>query len=113
MAEERKRPAEPETRRTKGTEPQSYGSERDWLYGTTGQTVEGTPHRTSRQDEAFYDPSHDAKELSASEAPALQSADPAPAARSGRATGPASRGGKKIAESNSTRQTYFKKRDYD
>lgn len=38
-----------------GREPQSYGSESDWLTGKTGQTVENTPERTSRHDEDFYD----------------------------------------------------------
>lgn len=38
-----------------GREPQSYGSESDWLTGKTGSTVQGTPQRTSRHDEEFYE----------------------------------------------------------
>jgi hypothetical protein len=39
-------------------EPQSYGSGPDWVTGRTGQTVEDTPHRTSRHDEEFYEDRH-------------------------------------------------------
>ena len=38
-----------------GSEPQSYGSQDEWLTGKTGQTVDGTPHKTSRTDEGFYE----------------------------------------------------------
>ena len=38
----------------KGNEPQSYGSEKDWLTGNTGQTVDGTPEKVEREDEHFY-----------------------------------------------------------
>jgi hypothetical protein len=93
-------------------EPQSYGSQKDWLEGTTAQTVEGTPHRVSRHDEAFYDQSLDVNHDAAAEAPAQQNIDTPRAGRS-RASGPTTLGGKKIAESNETRQSYFRKRDYD
>lgn len=39
-------------------EPQSYGSEKDWLTGKTGQTVDNTPEKTSRTDEEFYRSRH-------------------------------------------------------
>lgn len=94
-------------------EPQSYGSDRDWLEGTTGQTVEGTPHRTARHDEAFYENSLDAADAAASEAPARQTYDLPQGGSASRATGPVSLGGKKVPESNETRQSYFKNRDYD
>jgi hypothetical protein len=94
-------------------EPQSYGSDRDWLEGTTAQTVENTPSRTSRHDEPFYDSSHDAHDASAAQGPA----DPGTREGTGRgargAVGPESLGGKKVAESNATRQSYFRNRDYD
>ena len=112
MSDDRKRPERNDAPKG-GASPQSYGSDRDGLRGTTGQTVEETPHRTSRHDEAFYEPSLDANRASASEAPARQNADPRPNRSPSRATGPDSLGGKKVPESNETRQSYFKRRDYD
>ncbi len=112
MADDKKRPERNDAPKG-GASPQSYGSDRDWLQGTTGQTVEGTPHRTSRHDEAFYDPSPDANRAAASEAPARQNPDPHQSGRPSHATGPDSRGGKKVPETNETRQSYFKIRDYD
>lgn len=38
----------------KPREPQSYGSEKDWLTGDTGQTVDDTPQKVEREDEHFY-----------------------------------------------------------
>jgi len=48
-------------------EPQSYGSEKDWLTGKTDQTVEDTPNRVSRHDEEFYESRHDSSESVAKE----------------------------------------------
>ncbi|HEY0591101.1 MAG TPA: hypothetical protein VGF40_05005 [Thermoanaerobaculia bacterium] len=114
MADDRKARTDQKTTPQRRTdEPQSYGSQKDWLEGTTAQTVEGTPHRVSRHDEAFYDQSLDADRDAASAAPAQQNVDTPREARPARAGLPTSLGGKKIAESNETRQSYFRKRDYD
>lgn len=51
----------------KPREPQSYGSDKDWLTGKTGQTVENTPDRVSRHDEEFYESRHDSSESAAKE----------------------------------------------
>jgi hypothetical protein len=56
------------------TEPQSYGSGADWVTGKTGQTVEDTPHKSDRHDEAFYESRHDAP-TKTSEAPARDAED--------------------------------------
>ena len=93
--------------------PQSYGSDKDWLQGTTAQTVENTPSRTSRHDEPFYDSRHDAEESSATEATAEPGVRSAQGGNPARATGPTTSGGKKVPESNATRQSYFRNRDYD
>lgn len=113
MADDRKSRTDqknPPERRT--DEPQSYGSQKDWLEGTTAQTVEGTPHRVSRHDEPFYDQSLEAGS-DAAEAPARQNIDSPQGGSPARSGRPTSLGGKKIAESNETRQSYFRKRDYD
>lgn len=39
-------------------EPQSYGSNKDWLTGNTGETVDDTPAKGSRTDEEFYQSRH-------------------------------------------------------
>ncbi len=116
MADDRKRRTPEDPPRGRTDEPQSYGSDKDWLHGTTAQTVEGTPHRTARHDEAFYEPSLDANLSSAAEAadaPVQRNHDTPQSGSPSRATGPTSLGGKKVAESNATRQSFFRKRDYD
>ncbi|MGH9459312.1 MAG: hypothetical protein ACRD2J_16880 [Thermoanaerobaculia bacterium] len=90
-------------------EPQSYGSGGDWVTGKTGQTVEGTLDE-SRPDEAFYDSSLDA--ASRSEAPASPGTPPSGGTLRERGEG-APESGRKIAESNETRQSFFRERDYD
>lgn len=54
------------------TEPQSYGSQADWLTGRTGQTVDGTPEKASRHDEEFYKSKRDDRGRTA-EGPAQRS----------------------------------------
>lgn len=39
----------------KGNEPQSYGSQGEWLSGKTGQSVEHSQETSRRRDEDFYD----------------------------------------------------------
>jgi hypothetical protein len=56
----------------RGVEPQSYGSDADWLSGHTGQTVEETPQSADRTDEEFYESRHDDRS-STSESPAGRS----------------------------------------
>lgn len=91
-------------------EPQSYGSKEDWLEGTTGQTVQNTPARTSRHDEEHYENRHD---RGPTETP-----DPgteADSARSTRGAEVVGTGGRKIAESNQRRRNdgFFRQRDYE
>lgn len=100
-----------EKKPTGRNEPQSYGSGEDWVEGDTGQTVEQTPSRTSRHDEPFYESRHSADEASASEAPAETVAESS-GGRDTAATPVLGSGGKKVSESNQTRQTFFRDRDY-
>lgn len=96
-----------------GVEPKSYGTNQGWLEGETAQTVERTPQRKSRHDEAFYRSELDADHEAATEGPAVtrmeephRTAEPAQVPVVGK-------GGKKVPESNETRQSYFRERDYD
>ncbi|MFN2442331.1 MAG: hypothetical protein ABR517_06565 [Thermoanaerobaculia bacterium] len=93
------------------TEPQSYGSNEDWLEGTTDQTVENTPARTSRHDEEHYENRHD---RGPTETPD-PGADEANSARSTRGAEVVGTGGRKIAESNQRRRNdgFFRQRDYE
>jgi hypothetical protein len=93
-----------------GKEPQSYGSDKGWLEGKTGQTVENTPGRTSRHDEEHYEDRHDPGPT--------KTPDPgaeADSARSSRGAEVVGTGGRKIAESNERRRDdgFFRKRDYE
>ena len=90
-------------------EPQSYGSEKDWLEGKTDQTVENTPSRTSRHDESFYDNRHEEDPTGAVPDAGKEKARPSLDSSSV----PLVRSGKKVAESNETRQSFFRSRDYD
>ena len=49
-------------RENQGKEPQSYGSEKDWLTGKTGQTVNETPDKAEKHDEHFYHSHRENKE---------------------------------------------------
>lgn len=93
-----------------GKEPQSYGSESDWLTGKTGQTVANTPDRVSRHDEDFYDSRHEQE----GETPAVEAdaEDPGRAVSPVRTTDSPStvtRAGDAVEE----RDSFFKDRDYD
>ena len=94
-------------------EPQSYGSKEDWVEGTTPQTVGRTVHKESRHDEAFYRSELDADPETAEEAPAVTRMEQPRPVRDTARTPVVGEGGKKVPESNETRQSFFRKRDYD
>lgn len=95
-------------------EPQSYGSEADWLSGKTGETVQNTPNRVSRHDEEFYEDRHQSKESEAPDGgmqtPKRADLKNAPAADQSKTeiTGTATT---KVSDA-SDRKSFFKKRDY-
>ena len=93
-----------------GREPQSYGSESDWLTGKTGQTVDDTPGRVSRHDEEFYESRTD----QTGDTPAASSGntEPSDAASPARTSdSPSTTTG--AADSVEERDSFFKKRDYE
>ena len=99
----------------RGREPQSYGSEKDWLTGNTGGSVDRTQSKSDRHDEAFYEPRH-LDENSPGDRGGLVSdvqlqygAD----APGGRAEDGPSENGWKVSDSASGRSSYFRKRDYE
>lgn len=103
--------------KTSGNEPQSYGSQEEWLRGRTGQTVNETPNTARRHDEAFYDDQRDGEQ---SEAP--QGGLTSPIQRREAAAQPGRRDDasvevtgtpiQKISEMSDERRSYWKDRDY-
>lgn len=96
-------------------EPQSYGSQKDWLHGKTGQTVDRTPHKSDRHDEAFYD---DRRTSETSEAPnggmtsPFQTSESELASRDTSATDVVGSGARKVATDSDRRVSYWRERDY-
>lgn len=106
----------PRNDKNAGNEPQSYGSSAEWLTGRTGQTVEGTPQRATRHDEAFYEDRHQPARTDQADAGGkvsevqLAESDSVPLpARSATATGSATRHADAGAEQ---RKSYWRDRDY-
>lgn len=99
-----------------GPEPQSYGSQQDWVRGETGQSVNDTQNSARRHDEEFYD---DHRETEESRSPRggltspLQREDPLQAAgvdsASAEVVGTPIQ---KISERSDERHSYWKDRDY-
>lgn len=93
-----------------GREPQSYGSESDWLTGRTGQTVDETPERVSRHDEDFYESRSD--EENPTHATQQPPADHREQARPESAK-PTSESISRVSESVEGHDSYFRERDYE
>lgn len=94
---------------SEGREPQSYGSESDWLTGRTDQTVNRTPERASRHDEEFYENRHDQS------GEVTEGRTPAPDAESVASPEQMEEGASattKVDETTGGRDSYFKNRDY-
>ena len=99
-----------------GREPQSYGSEADWVSGRTGQQVNDQKDRPAPEHAEFYDERRDSETTASWQggrvsevelpdddrlAPSGSNRDAAPVSRVTAAEGGAKRGG------------FFKKRDYE
>ena len=101
-----------------GREPQSYGSEKDWVTGRTGQEVNDQKSEPAPEHREFYDESR-ASERSASEdhqggrvseVQLAENVQPA-SGTIGEAESPVSK--VTVAEGGSKTGGYFKKRDYE
>lgn len=97
----------------RGSEPQSYGSNRDWLEGTTGQTVDRTPEKSSRHDEEFYRDRRDSEHSAGSQGGVTPDHQRRDAQRSdttrSEITGT---GTTKVAADSDMRRSWFRERDY-
>lgn len=93
-----------------GREPQSYGSESDWLTGKTGQTVDETPGRESRHDEEFYESRHEQEgESPAAGGDVTDTERGVSPARTSDSPSTTTRAGDTVEE----RDSFFKERDYE
>lgn len=101
-----------ETRpQSSGREPQSYGSNREWVSGKTGQTVDDTPEKISRVDEPFYESRHEVNAKGSDQAPSGHySFESDPVAADTSAVEITGTGKTKTHEG--TRHSFFKDRDY-
>lgn len=96
-------------------EPQSYGSQADWVTGRTGQEVQPQPSAPPADQAEFYDSRRDS-EGSAPEqggrTSEVQSAETShPASRVDDGDGPIPR--VTSEDSGAKRDSYFRKRDYE
>jgi hypothetical protein len=101
----------------KGAEPQSYGSNGDWLSGKTGQTVEETPQRTDRHDERFYESRHEidpdsSKGGEVNEVQAAESDSDAPLQSKTSGSPATESAGIGVSGDSDQRKSFFRDRDY-
>lgn len=98
----------------KKNEPQSYGSQQDWLTGKTGQKVNPPSSEISAQHDEFYHPEQNNPQSGPHEGgdvSPVQRAENAEGAEEGEeASVPAQKG--TDGEGGAKRGSYFKDRDY-
>jgi hypothetical protein len=100
-----------------GREPQSYGSDKEWVSGRTGQEVNDPKSSPPPEHDEFYDSSHDAEPAASpdnggkvSEFQLAENAQP----RTGPVSGDSTPVQKvSTEEGGSKRGSYFRKRDYE
>jgi hypothetical protein len=99
-----------------GKEPQSYGSEADWVSGRTGQNVNDQKGRPAPEHAEFYDERRDSENSASWQGGRVSEVEPSQEDRlaptgSKRDASPVSR--VTAAEGGSKRGGFFKKRDYE
>lgn len=100
---------------TRGREPQSYGSEADWVTGRTGQQVQNPKSEHPPEHRDFYENRHDGEDSApgqggkTSDVQLADSAQPVGQSQSDRQTATGVTG----AEGGAKRGSYFRKRDYE
>ena len=97
-------------------EPQSYGSERDWLTGDTDQQINRLTGHPNSQHADFYQPRRESEE-NAPDQGGYPSSDQIAESRqaTGRSTGEETTPVQKVTDrpGGSKTGSYFKKRDYE
>lgn len=104
-------------RKTTGNEPQSYGSQEEWLRGRTGQTVNGTANTARRHDEEFYENHRDSEQSAPAQggltSPVqLREAAAQPQGSDTDATEVTGTPTQKVSDGSEGRGSFFKNRDY-
>jgi hypothetical protein len=96
-------------------EPQSYGSDKGWVSGKTGGTVDNQPQKSEGGGDAFYNPRRDNETSSDFQGGRIspeQLADNAASTRGSHSAAATTA----VAESNSSgaqRESFFRARDYE
>lgn len=100
----------------KQKEPQSYGSDKGWISGKTGGTIDNQPQKSEGGDDAFYNPRRDnetSTDFQGGKISPEQLADNAAAARVGNSAPAAgSRAEASPTSSGAQRDSFFRARDY-
>ena len=101
----------------KQKEPQSYGSDKGWISGKAGGTVDNQPQKSAGGDDAFYNPRRDnetSTDFQGGRISPEQLAENASSAR-GRHPAPAAASSADVdsAHSGARRASFFRARDYE
>jgi hypothetical protein len=98
----------------KGNEPQSYGSEKEWVTGETGQEVNRQSGNPNSQQSDFYQSRRDSEGSAPDQGGQTSTAEPespqfaAPTGSASKESSP----GVTASESGAKRDSFFKDRDY-
>jgi hypothetical protein len=94
-------------------EPQSYGSQGDWVTGDVGEQVNRQKGKPSSQQADFYESRHDHDEQPSTVSPVQAAENEAPPSSDARGGDETPVQKVATAESGAKRDGYFKKRDYE
>lgn len=100
-------------------EPQSYGSNEDWVTGKTGQTVQDQKSSPPPEHRDFYDARHESEQSAPTQGGLPSPHQEAESAGQSRAAGGAAEGEDAPAPKVTTqdggakRDSFFRKRDYE
>ena len=99
----------------KQKEPQSYGSDKGWISGKTGGTIDNQPQKSEGGDDAFYNPRRDnetSTDFQGGKISPEQLADNAAARGGNSAPAAGSRAEASPTSSGAQRDSFFRARDY-
>jgi hypothetical protein len=96
-------------------EPQSYGTDKGWVSGQTGGTVDNLPQKSEGDDDAFYNPRRDnetSADFQGGRISPQQLADNAAASHGSASSQPAGPADDDDRSSGAQRDSFFRSRDY-